>query len=374
MKQKKVLFIFGTRPEAIKLAPVIKKFSQYIQKFKTVVVVTAQHRHMLDQVIQLFRIRLDYDLDIMTHDQTLAQVTARAVEKLDRILVQEHPDLVFVQGDTTTTFVGALTAFYHHIPVAHVEAGLRTYNRYYPYPEEINRVITSSLADLHFAPTERSKLNLLKENISPSKIFVTGNTVIDALLDIASREYLFTDVLGKIFANKRTRKILLTTHRRENHGKPMQAICRAILEILNKFKNVEVIFPVHMSPRVRNIVYPLLGHNSRIHLIPPLDYQAFVNVMKQSYIILTDSGGVQEEAPSLGKPVLVLRETTERPEAVETGTVRLVGTNYKRIVQKTEQLLNDYIAYEAMTKAVNPYGDGLASERIVQTIIDYFKS
>jgi UDP-N-acetylglucosamine 2-epimerase (non-hydrolysing) len=371
-KMKKVLLIFGTRPEAIKLAPVIKMFSIDILNFKTVVVVTSQHREMLDQALQLFEIRPDHDLNSMKYDQTLAEVTTKALEGLEPIVIQEQPDLVFVQGDTTSTFVGSLAAFYHRIPVAHVEAGLRTYNRYSPYPEEINRVMTSHLADLHFAPTELSKLNLLKENIPPSRIFVTGNTVIDALLDVASREYSFRGKLQKIFENKKTKKILLTTHRRENHGNPMEAICGAILEILNKFKDVEVVCPVHMSPKVRNVIFPLLGSNPRIHLVPPLDYQAFVNVMKESYIILTDSGGVQEEAPSLGKPVLVLRETTERPEAVQAGTVRLVGTDFDRIVHETGCLLNDSIAYETMAKAINPYGDGSASVRILQAVKSYF--
>lgn len=359
------MFIFGTRPEAIKLAPVISKFSEHTKNFKTVLVVTAQHRQMLDQVLRLFRISPDHDLDIMTDDQTLAQVTARALEGLDRILAQENPDLVFVQGDTTTTFIGALAAFYHRIPVAHVEAGLRTYDRYHPYPEEINRVMTSSLAELNFAPTQRSKENLLRENISPSKVFVTGNTVIDALLDVTAREYNLDGILAEIFARKERRKILLTTHRRENHGEPMQNICRAVLELLASFTDVEIVFPVHMSPRVRDTVFPLLEGHPRIHLIPPLEYQAFVNVMKNAHLILTDSGGVQEEAPSLGKPVLVLRETTERPEAVDAGTVKLVGTDSERIVAEAGRLLSDASAYQAMSRAVNPYGDGLASDRIL---------
>ena len=366
------MFIFGTRPEAIKIAPVIRKFDQN-KNFQTVVVVSAQHREMLDQVLNLFHIKTDYDLNIMTDDQSLVDITVLTLNGLDEILAKEKPELVFVQGDTTTTFVGAMAALYHRVPVAHVEAGLRTYNRYHPYPEEINRVMTSALADIHFAPTVQSKANLLKENISPSKIFVTGNTVVDALLDIAKRKYYFEGTLERIFANKKTRKILLTTHRRESHGNPRKVLCQSILGILNKFKDVEIIFPVHMSPRVRNIVYPLLKHQPRIHLVPPLDYQTFVNVMKHSYIILTDSGGVQEEAPSLGKPVLVLRETTERPEAVEAGTVRLVGTDYNRIVLETERLLSDRDAYETMSCAVNPYGDGMAAERIVRIVSSYLK-
>jgi UDP-N-acetylglucosamine 2-epimerase len=367
----KLLFIFGTRPEAIKLAPVIKKFSQS-HLFETVAVVTAQHREMLDQVLRLFQICPDYDLNIMTHDQTLSELTAKALEGLDEVIIQERPDLVIVQGDTTTTFVGALAAFYRHIPVAHVEAGLRTYNRYSPYPEEINRVMTSQLSSLHFAPTERSKENLLRENIPNSSIFVTGNTVIDALLDVARRRYSFEGKLRKIFANRKTRKLLLTTHRRENHGNPMEEICRAVFQILNKFEEVEFLCPVHMNPKVENVIFRLLANHSRIHLVEPLDYQAFVNVMKESYIILSDSGGVQEEAPSLGRPVLVLRETTERPEAVDAGTVKLVGTNCDHIVQETEHLLKDHNAYEAMSKAINPYGDGFASERILQIVKNYF--
>lgn len=367
-ERKKILFIFGTRPEAIKLAPVINSFFKNAKRFKTVVVVTAQHRQMLDQVLELFAITPDYDLDIMSHDQSLPQVAAKALEGLDGFLAQEHPDLVFVQGDTTSTFIGALAAFYHRVPVAHIEAGLRTYDRYHPYPEEINRVMTSSLADLHCTPTKRSRENLLKENISSSKIFVTGNTVIDALLIVAGRKYNFEGKLTEIFGRDKTRKILLTAHRRENHGKPMENICRALLELLVRFPDVEAVFPVHMSPRVRDTVFPLLDKHPRAHLIPPLEYQAFVNAMKNAYLILTDSGGVQEEAPSLGKPVLVLRETTERPEGIDAGTVKLVGTDSERIVAETSRLLNDTSAYKAMARAVNPYGDGLASERILNIV------
>lgn len=371
MNRKKVIFIFGTRPEAIKLAPVINNFFKNPKRFKILVAVTAQHRQMLDQVLELFAITPDYDLDIMVPDQTLAQVTAMALTGLDELLAKEQPDFVFVQGDTTTTFTGALAAFYHRIPVGHVEAGLRTYNRYHPYPEEINRVMTSSLADLHFTPTKRSKENLLRENVSPSKVFVTGNTVIDALLIVAGRKYNFEGKLAEIFGRNKTRKILLTAHRRENHGLPMENICRAVLELLSRFPDVEVVFPVHMSPRVRNTVFPLLEPHPRAHLIPPLEYQAFVNAMKNAYLILTDSGGVQEEAPSLGKPVLVLRETTERPEAVDAGTVKLVGTDSERIVAEAGSLLNDTGSYQAMARAVNPYGDGLASERVLN-IVDNF--
>jgi UDP-N-acetylglucosamine 2-epimerase (non-hydrolysing) len=366
--RKKIIFIFGTRPEAIKLAPVINIFFKHINVFETIVVTTAQHREMLDQVLDLFAITPKYDLNIMTHDQTLSEITAKALQGIDRILRQENPDLVFVQGDTTTTFVGALAAFYHRTPVAHVEAGLRTYDRYHPYPEEINRVMTSSLAALHFAPTEQSKANLLRGNVSPSRVFVTGNTVIDALLDVAARKYTFNGTLAKIFGHNNTRKLLVTAHRRENHGGPIKAICRAVLEIVEGFNDVEIVFPVHLSPKVRDTVFALLESHSRIHLVPPLDYQAFINAMKESYLILTDSGGVQEEAPSLGKPVLVLREATERPEAVEAETVRLVGTDLERIVTETSTLLNDQAAYQSMARAINPYGDGLASERIMNIV------
>jgi UDP-N-acetylglucosamine 2-epimerase (non-hydrolysing) len=374
MVQKKILFVFGTRPEAIKLAPVIKKCSEHGEKFKPIVVVTAQHREMLNQMLHLFRITPDYDLDIMSHDQTLVNVTIRVLQGLDRILTKTKPDCVIVQGDTTTTFIGALAAFYHRLPLAHVEAGLRTYNLNQPYPEEANRVMTSSIAGVHFAPTRRSRENLLKENVDPSKVFVTGNTVIDALFDIAKREYNFEGKLRRVFTNKRTRKILLTTHRRENHGQPMERICHAILEVLNRFHDVELVFPVHLSPRVQRVVSPLLKPHPRAHLIQPLDYETFVNTMKESYLILTDSGGVQEESPSFGKPVLVLRETTERPEAVEAGTVKLVGTDYDQIVQETGRMLSDRAAYEAMSCALNPYGDGMASERIVGIIDRYLNT
>ncbi len=370
---KKILFVFGTRPEAIKLAPVINRFAQDHGLFKTEIVITAQHRQMLDQVLDLFQISPHHDLDIMSHDQTLAQVTSRALEGIDAVLKQDPPDLVFVQGDTTSTFVGALAAFYHRIPVAHVEAGLRTYDRYRPYPEETNRVMTSSLADLHLAPTQRSKENLLKENIPESQIFVTGNTVIDALLDIAQRKYEFQGTLAEIFCQNQTRKILLTSHRRENHGAPIKEICLAVHQLVTEFNDIEVVFPVHMSPRIRSTVFPILSSHPRIYLVPPLDYQTFVNVMKESYLILTDSGGVQEEAPSLGKPVLVLRETTERPEAVASGTVRLVGTSSVRIVREAKDLLQNKTHYDAMAQAVNPYGDGLAADRIFQIVSHFFQ-
>jgi UDP-N-acetylglucosamine 2-epimerase (non-hydrolysing) len=326
---------------------------------------------MLDQVMELFNMQATYDLNIMTPDQTLAELTARALTALDRVMGDVRPDFVFVQGDTTTTFMGALAAFYHHIPVGHVEAGLRTHDRYHPYPEELNRVLTSSLADLHFAPTAWSRENLRRENIPEDRIHVTGNTVIDALLEIADREYCFTDALQAVFAERGVRRILLTTHRRESHGRPMEATCRAVLRLLDRCDDVEVVCPVHLSPKVRKTVLAMLGAHPRIHLIAPLDYQAFINAMKSAYLILTDSGGVQEEAPALGKPVLVLRETTERPEAVEAGTVKLVGTDEARIFAEASRLLDDPQAYRAMARAVNPYGDGYAAQRILR-IVDHF--
>jgi UDP-N-acetylglucosamine 2-epimerase (non-hydrolysing) len=369
-KLHKILFVFGTRPEAIKMAPVVKQFAQFDTDFEAVSVVTAQHRDMLDQVLELFAIKPKYDLNIMTTDQTLSQISARALKGLDAIFSKELPDLIFVQGDTTTTFIAALTAFYHRVLIAHVEAGLRTHERHNPYPEEINRVLTSSITDLHFAPTNGAMRNLIKENISPDNIFVTGNTVIDALLDVASRTFRFQGSLHNFFSNPLTKKILLTTHRRENHGSPMSNICKSVLQIVNEFSDVEVLFPVHKSPKVRATVYPLLSGKLRIHLCDPLDYETFINAMKESYIILTDSGGIQEEAPSLGKPVLVLRETTERPEAVEAGTVKVVGLAQCRIYKEVKRLLLDQKEYSRMSRAINPYGDGLAAERILMTVRD----
>lgn len=365
---KKLLFIFGTRPEAIKMAPVVQAFKNLNAHFIPLVIVTAQHRQMLDQVLSLFNIKPDYDLDIMLHDQSLSDITISALKGIEDILKKENPHLVFVQGDTTTTFVGALAAFYQKIPVAHIEAGLRTYNKSQPYPEEMNRTLTSALTDFHFAPTEGAKKNLLQEGIHPKKIWVTGNTVIDALLHVEKKTYSFTNGLEKIFNRKDIRFLLVTAHRRENHGGPLENICKALLEIIKKYKDVEVVYPVHLSPRVRKTIFPLLGNHQRIHLLPPLDYEPFVQAMAKSYLILTDSGGVQEEAPSLGKPILVLRQTTERPEAVEAGTVNLVGTDFIKIVEMVEILLTDKNSYQKMAQAINPYGDGKATNRIVKVI------
>ena len=363
----RVAFILGTRPEAIKLAPLVKRLAQH-PGFKAVTIVTAQHREMLDQVLDVFSIRPDYDLDIIRPRQTLAEITARAVEGLDSILAKVHPDYVLIQGDTTTTFIGALAAFYNKIPVGHVEAGLRTNQKFYPFPEEINRHLTSVLADAHFAPTAQSRSNLLAEGIPGSKVWVTGNTVIDALQDVLrSGRTSPHPVLQRAEAEK-LRIILVTSHRRENQGEPQQHICSALISLVRQFPDTLVVFPVHLSPAVRDTVMPRLSAHQRIVLLDPIDYFETVHFMKASYLILSDSGGIQEEAPALGKPVLVLRTVTERPEGVDAGTVRLVGTDQDRIVDEAGRLLRDPAAYAGMAEAVNPYGDGNACERILQAL------
>ena len=369
LKRLKVMTIFGTRPEAIKMAPVVLELQKYPEQIQPIVTVTAQHREMLDQVLQLFRIQPDYDLDIMSPSQTLFDITNRALTGLDGVLAQAKPDLVLVHGDTTTTFVGALAAFYHQIPVGHVEAGLRTGDKYSPYPEEMNRKLAGVLTDLHFAPTATARQNLLQENVATGSVFVTGNTVIDALLATVKPEFRFADELltSLDFAGRRV--ILVTTHRRENLGEPMRHVYQALKRIVTEFSDVEVVFPVHRNPKVREVVESVLGHLPRVHLTDPLDYEPFVNLMARSTLILTDSGGIQEEAPSLGKPVLVLRDTTERPEAIEAGTVRLIGTAEETVYAETKALLSNPAQYRAMSEATNPYGDGKASRRIVQTIL-----
>ncbi len=363
----RILTVFGTRPEAIKLAPVIKEL-EISPELHSITVATAQHREMLDQVLRLFEIVPDYDLDIMRPKQSLFDVTGKVLHDLREVFLQEKPDMVLVQGDTTTTFAAALAAFYLKISVGHVEAGLRTFNKYRPFPEETNRVLTTHLADMHFAPTQTAKENLLKENIPTDKIYVTGNTVIDALLEVVKRDYIFKHpVLSKIdFNSKRT--VLVTAHRRESWGKPLKNICEAISRIAKLHPEIEVVFSVHLNPQVREVAYSVLKNTERIHLIDPLDYEPFVQLMNKSHIILTDSGGIQEEAPSLGKPVLVLREVTERPEGVEAGTVKVVGTDMENIVAETERLLNDQSEYKKMARAVNPYGDGKSSKRIVAVL------
>lgn len=369
MSKVKVMTIFGTRPEAIKMAPVVKELAKYPEHIAPVVTVTAQHREMLDQVLRLFDIKPDHDLDIMSQGQTLYDITCRALDGLRTVLAEEKPDLVLVHGDTTTTFVGALAAFYQQIPVGHVEAGLRTRNKYSPFPEEMNRKLTGSLADLHFAPTSISQQALLREAVNESDIFVTGNTVIDALLATVDPSYTFSDPLLSTIDFAKSRVLLVTTHRRENLGEPMRHVYQALRRIVNDFPDVEVVFPVHKNPKVREVVESVLGNMPRVHLIDPLDYQPFANLMAKCSLVLTDSGGIQEEAPALGKPVLVLRDTTERPEAITAGTVKLIGTQEEAVYRESALLLSDRNAYRAMAEAVNPYGDGLASFRIIQTIL-----
>ena len=369
MKKIKLMTVFGTRPEAIKMCPLVLEMQKYPDFIEPIVAVTAQHREMLDQVLQLFAIKPDYDLNIMTAGQTLYDVTGRALAGLKDVLAEAQPDMVLVHGDTTTTFVGALASFYAQIPVGHVEAGLLTGNKFSPYPEEMNRKLTGAIADIHFAPTSTSKNNLLKENIDPAAIVVTGNTVIDALQTTVKADYRFTDSgLQKALAGGK-RLILVTTHRRENLGEPMRHVYQALRKVLENHPDVEAIFPVHKNPKVREIVDEELGKLAQVHLIEPLDYEPFANLMAKVDIVLTDSGGIQEEAPALGKPVLVLRDTTERPEAVDAGTVKLVGTAYDDVLRETSLLLDDSKYYQSMAEAANPYGDGRACERIIRKIL-----
>ena len=363
----KVMTIFGTRPEAIKMAPVVKAL-EAADDMESIVTVTAQHREMLDQVLHLFSITPDYDLNIMSQGQTLYDVTCKALLGLQGVLKEAKPDVVLVHGDTTTTFVGALAAFYEGIPVGHVEAGLRTGNIYSPFPEEMNRKLTGAIGTYHFTPTSTSKSNLLKENINPAHLYVTGNTVIDALQTTVQTDYTFKEELLNQIDYINNKVILVTTHRRENLGDPMRNVYEAVRDIINEQADVEVIFPMHRNPKVRSIVQEVLGDMPRVHLIEPLEYEPFANLMARTYLIMTDSGGIQEEAPSLGKPVLVLRDTTERPEAVEAGTVKLVGTDKESVYRTAKELLVNETAYLAMSNAVNPYGDGLASDRIVQAL------
>lgn len=363
----KVMSVFGTRPEAIKMAPLVKKLNED-PEIESVLCVTAQHREMLDQVLTLFGLVPDYDLNIMKPNQTLSMITAGVLTGMDSVLEKEKPDIVLVHGDTSTTFSAALAAFYHRIPVGHVEAGLRTYDMYSPFPEEVNRVLTGHMAALHFAPTRRNAENLMREGIDPEKIIITGNTVIDALLEVAGRPYEFEDeTLKKIDFGSR-RVIAVTCHRRENLGEYMRNIFEAIREVTEEFDDVEVVYPVHMNPKVRETAAEVFSGCDRIHLIEPLSYQPFVNLMAKSYFIITDSGGMQEEAPSLGKPVLVVRRETERPEAVNAGTVKLAGVQRETIAALARELLIDRTAYDAMSKASNPYGDGTACDKILEAL------
>ena len=369
MGKLKIMVVFGTRPEAIKMAPLVLELQKQKETIETITVVTAQHRQMLDQVLETFKVVPDYDLDIMGKSQTLLEITSKILDKLDPIIKKEKPDMVLVHGDTTTTFAASLVAFYNQVSIGHVEAGLRTFDKYSPYPEEMNRQMTDNLADLYFAPTSESKDNLLKENHPESSIVVTGNTAIDALKLTVQEDY-HHEVLDQVDPAKKV--ILVTMHRRENQGAPMRAVFGALREMVDQEPNIEVVYPVHLSPAVQEAANDLLGEHDRIHLIAPLDVLDFHNLASRSYFIMSDSGGVQEEAPSLGKPVLVLRDTTERPEGVRAGTLKLVGTDPAVVKSTMTELLTNEHLYLEMANARNPYGDGKASERIVQAIKHYF--
>ena len=363
----KVMTIFGTRPEAIKMAPLVKELKAR-KEIECIVCVTAQHRQMLDQVLETFEIKPDFDLNIMKPGQTLSDITSRALKGVEEVIREVHPDIVLVHGDTTTTFAGALAAFYNQVDIGHVEAGLRTWNKYSPYPEEMNRQMVGVMADMHFAPTENSKNSLLKEGKKPETIYVTGNTAIDALKTTVNKEY--TNPIFDWLGNDRL--ILLTAHRRENLGEPMRHMFKAIKRIVDEFDDVKVIYPVHLNPKVRMVADEILGNDRKVKLIEPLEVIDFHNFINRSYLILTDSGGIQEEAPSLGKPVLVLRDTTERPEGIKAGTLKLAGTNEQTIYTLTKELLTNAEIYEKMSNASNPYGDGKASKRIADAIIEKY--
>lgn len=371
MKKLKVMTVFGTRPEAIKMAPLAIELKKY-DEIEPIVCVTAQHRQMLDQVLEIFDITPDYDLDIMKERQTLVGITSRVLEGLDEVIKKEQPDLVLVHGDTSTSFVAALAAFYNQVKVGHVEAGLRTYDKYSPFPEEMNRQLTGRISDLNFSPTEQNRQNLLKENVSDDIIYITGNTVIDALKTTVRDDYKFKDeTLNSIdFDSKRV--IIVTAHRRENLGEPLENICKALKRIVNEYKDTELVYPVHLNPAVRETVFGILGNEERVHLIDPIDVEELHNAMARAFMVMTDSGGIQEEAPALAKPVLVLRRETERPEAVAAGTVKIAGVDENTIVSMAKELLDSEEAYNKMARAANPYGDGEASRRTVEAILYAF--
>ena len=369
MSKIKVLTVFGTRPEAIKMAPLVKEFEKHSDIFESIVCVTAQHRQMLDQVLNLFNIKPNFDLDIMKPNQDLWTITSDVLLLMKDVFEKAKPDIVLVHGDTTTSMAAALSAFYARIPVGHVEAGLRTFDKHYPFPEEINRVFADAVCTYHFAPTDTSVENLINSAIPQEHIYKTGNTVIDALLHTVKNNKINLSYIG---LNPKLKTILLTSHRRENFGEPIRNICKAILQLVENNKDIQVVYPVHLNPNVQKPVKELLDNKERIHLIEPMEYAPFSSLMKESHLIMTDSGGVQEEAPSLGKPVLVLRTTTERPEAVKYGTVKLVGTNTDVIVKEVQNLLDNKAEYKKMSEAINPYGDGLASQRIVEAIKNAF--
>ena len=369
MGKLNIMVVFGTRPEAIKMAPLILELKKHQETINTITVVTAQHRQMLDQVLDTFEIVPDYDLDIMGKNQSLQEITSKILSKFDPVVRKEKPDLVLVHGDTTTTFAAGLVAFYNKVSIGHVEAGLRTYDKYSPYPEEMNRQMTDSFSDLYFAPTQESKANLLSENHKKEAIYVTGNTAIDAL-KLTVKDNYYHEVLDKI--DDRRKIILVTMHRRENQGEPMHRVFKTLRLMVDNHPEIEVVYPVHLSPSVQAVAKEVLRDHDRIHLIAPLDVFDFHNLASRSYFIMSDSGGVQEEAPSLGKPVLVLRDTTERPEGVKAGTLKLVGTDTKKVKEAMESLLTEEALYKEMSEAPNPYGDGKAAERIVQAIKVYF--
>jgi len=369
--RKRIMFVFGTRPEAIKLAPVIKEAEKHPDVFDPIIVVTGQHREMLDQVLKIFGIKPDYDLKIMEEDQSISNIVIRSLQGLEDIVLREKPDMIIVQGDTSTAFSASLSAYYHKIPLAHVEAGLRTWNKHKPFPEEMNRKLTTALADLHFAPTSTSAANLRSEGVPASAIYLTGNTVIDALFAVAKKDFDLKKAGLGGFDDKKV--ILVTVHRRESFGAPLRAILSAIKEIAVKFQDsVRIILPVHKNPMVREAVEEVLGDLPNIDLTEPLEYEPFVHLMKASYLILTDSGGIQEEAPSLKKPVLLLRDVTERPEGVSSGAVRVVGVDPRSIVEGACRLIEDTAEYDKMAQARNPYGDGRASERIIGALLHHF--
>ncbi|MBI2251502.1 MAG: UDP-N-acetylglucosamine 2-epimerase (non-hydrolyzing) [Armatimonadetes bacterium] len=370
MQRLKIMSIFGTRPEAIKMAPVLKILKEEKKYFESKIIVTAQHREMLDQVLNLFSLSPRYDLNIMEANQTLFEITKKTLKGLNEIFLKEKPDLVLVQGDTTSAFASALSAFYHQIPVGHIEAGLRTPLIYNPFPEEMNRRLISVISSLHFAPTYWAKNNLLLNGISPKNIFLTGNTVIDAMLHISKNIKSAPQLLNKL---KNKRIILVETHRRENFGKPLEEFCKTLKKIVKNFTDVEIIFSVHKNPKVREVIFKKLVNSAQIHLLEPLDYPDLIHFMKKSYFIMTDSGGIQEEAPSFGKPVLVLRKTTERPEGVQAGAAKLAGVKSSKIYKIAEQLLKNEREYQKMAKTINPYGDGKAALRIVQAILYFLK-
>lgn len=371
MKQLKVMTVFGTRPEAIKMCPLVLELQKH-KEIKPVVCVTAQHREMLDQVLDIFGVKPDYDLDIMKTRQTLSGITTSVLTGMESVLTKEKPDIVLVHGDTSTSFVAALAAFYQQIKVGHVEAGLRTYDIYSPFPEEMNRQLTGRISNLHFAPTKRNFENLIKENVDTEKIYITGNTVIDALKTTVKDDYQFNDETLRSLDFENNRVIVVTAHRRENLGEPLKNICNAIKQIVEEYPDTVAVYPVHLNPAVRETVWSILGETERVHLIDPLDVEELHNAMARSFMVMTDSGGIQEEAPALAKPVLVLRRETERPEAVAAGTVKIAGVDKDVIVGLAEELLDSEEAYNAMARAANPYGDGEASRRICEALLYEF--